>query len=67
MVELVIAHRLTEELRAATDQVAAGDPDAPAWEAELRSRRLLAAIAALLASLRRRRAVSARPSPTRPI
>jgi hypothetical protein len=55
MVEVVLAQRLTLELRSAVALVEAGDPDAPAWEAELRSRRLLAALSALIATARARR------------
>jgi hypothetical protein len=64
MVEVVLAQRLTQELRFAAALVEAGDPDAPAWEAEIRSRRLLAALSALIATARARRArsrVSASP------
>lgn len=66
MIEIVIAHRLTEELRAAAAQVEAADPDAPPWEAELRSRRLLAALA-VVAATARRQPPRPRPSPVRPI
>lgn len=45
MVEIDVVTRLSGELNAAARQAEAGDPDAPAWEAEMRARRLLAGIA----------------------
>ena len=55
MVELLIARRLCRELSSAAALVEAGDPDAPAWEAEARARRLVASLTAVLAVVRSRR------------
>jgi hypothetical protein len=62
MVEVLIAQRLSQELSAAAALVEASDPDAPAWEAEIRSRRLLAALSVLAATVRARSAARERPS-----
>lgn len=47
MVEIDVVHRLSRELWSAARQAEAGDPDAPAWEAEVRVRQLLAGIATM--------------------
>jgi hypothetical protein len=47
MVEIGVIRRLSHELVAATRQVEAADPDAPAWEAEVRVRRLTLGISSI--------------------
>jgi hypothetical protein len=47
VVEIDVVHRLSRELCSAARQAEAGDPDAPAWEAEVRARQLLAGIATM--------------------
>lgn len=56
MFEVLVAQRISQELWAAAALVEASDPDSPAWEAEIRSRRLLAALTALAATVRARSA-----------